>query len=168
MKSKIINHTLLLAILTSILMLPSCSSDDESQPDGNGTNENNAHGTSVTEAPKWAVDESAFEVDITTSMTITMRITGFAHDVTDNDMVAAFAGDECRGTATPIDEEDVADGIFLLNVLASTADTDDSSPSITLRYYSDAAHEVYTSTVIPYQKDGRLGTIDAPYVPTWK
>lgn len=77
-----------------------------------------------------------------------------------DDRIAAFIGDECRGTVNPI----VYDGqyMFLLHIRGNSAE----SERLSLRYYSARKRRVYTcSDLTDFYPNGTYGTINEPMVP---
>ena len=111
--------------------------------------------------PTW----TAIEVpDMSSSMTAVIKVdlkaqypnqaADFVLD--DNDLLAAFSGDLCLGTATP------QDGLFYLFVAGINDDP------VTLRYYSTHYKNLFEATdVFLYVSDDHLGTVAAPYIPAF-
>ena len=111
--------------------------------------------------PTW----TAIEVpDMSSSMTAVIKVdlkaqypnqaADFVLD--DNDLLAAFSGDLCLGTATP------QDGLFYLFVAGINDDP------VTLRYYSAHYKNLFEAKdAFPFQNDAHLGTVAEPFVPTF-
>ena len=78
------------------------------------------------------------------------------YELTADDVVAAFAGNECVGTAEQIN------GLFFLFICAPAADE-----QIAIRYYSSRLKHIYVSELIPFRNDTRLGTVSEPYTPNF-
>ena len=77
----------------------------------------------------------------------------------DNDFVAAFIGDECRGIGNLVKSEDGAKRVYFITVRASA--TEDGS--ITFRYYNTRLSLLYQSkTTVAFQIDGIYGNYDNP------
>ncbi len=87
--------------------------------------------------------------------------------VQENDLLAAFVGEECRGVVSAFKDAENK-WRFNLVVFATSSDTDLSKLQFTLRYYSTAQGGTYTSQPIPYQDNAILGSNTEGFVPTWK
>jgi len=84
-----------------------------------------------------------------------------------NDQLAAFVGEECRGVTTAfMDGENK--WRFNLTVHTTASDTDLSKLQFSLRYYSTKEPGTYTSDPIQYQDNVILGSNTDGFVPTWK
>ncbi|MCR5326583.1 MAG: hypothetical protein K6E37_07555 [Bacteroidales bacterium] len=70
-----------------------------------------------------------------------------------NDLLAAFAGGECIGVASPVDS------LFFLYVTSPLQENDD----IILQYYSYRLRNIFqASSVLHFENDGRLGSVSDP------
>ena len=108
--------------------------------------------------PTW----TAIEVpDMTSSMTAVIKVdlaaqypdkaSDFVLD--DNDLLAAFSGETCLGTATP------QDGLFYLFVAGINNDP------VTLRYYSAHYKNLFEAKdAFPFVNDNHLGTVAEPLI----
>jgi len=85
----------------------------------------------------------------------------------EDDQLAAFVGDECRGVASAFQDAENK-WRFNLTIHATTADEDLSKLQFTLRYYSTKEKGTYTSVPIQYQDNAILGSNTEGFVPTWK
>ena len=114
--------------------------------------------------PEWVAPE---DYDYTSSMTAVIRVdlkaqypdaaADFVLD--DQDLLAAFIGDECCGVATP------QDGLFYLYI--SSPVTDNPSP-VTLRYWSAHYKNLFVaSDAFPFVNDNNQGSYNTPFVPTF-
>ena len=111
-------------------------------------------------SPTWTVPEA---YDYTSSMTAVVKVDlkaqypGKAADwqLNDNDILAAFSGDNCVGASSP------NEGLFFLTIV-------DAEKNITLRYYSVQYKNLFEARdVFPFHNDDHLGTIAEPLVPTF-
>lgn len=81
-----------------------------------------------------------------------------AYQDTVSDVVGAFIGEECRGVSTQ------QDGLFYIMVSGSSSE----NGNIELRYYNARNKYLYQAEErIPFVIDQRIGTTDAPYVPSF-
>lgn len=112
--------------------------------------------------PVWSdPDKSIFP----TSMTAVVRLTPFLERyATENDVMAAFIGDECRGVASRIE----VDGKSLYFVLIKAAD--DEAGNVEFRYYNTHTNMLYRSVAeeVPYEINKVYGTPDAPEYPDFE
>ncbi len=117
-----------------------------------------------TDKPVWSAPT---DYDMTSSMTAVVKVdlsktftadqlAAANYQLTDDDLVAAFAGEECLGVTTP------KDGLFFLYICAPATSTD-----ITLRHYSNALKTILTSEPFTFVGDGHLGTVSEPYTPAF-
>lgn len=115
--------------------------------------------------PSWAASD---EYDYTSSMTAVISINLLdkypeaAKDfvLNDNDLMAAFAGEECLGVAEQID------GLFYLYIAGPKEQ--ESSVSVSLRYYSAHYKNLFVAAdAFTFVNDAAQGTVNAPYVPAF-
>ena len=80
-----------------------------------------------------------------------------------NDLLAAFSGDECLGTASP------QDGLFFLYIAGpSSLQGGDGGRLITLRYYSAHYKNLFEAVnAFPFVNDTQQGTIAEPFKPAF-
>ena len=140
----------LLAALT--LVVSGCKKDKEAEPetfDGNVA------------APTWTAPS---KYDYNSTMTAVIKVDLKAQYPTiaanwkssENDLLAAFAGDQLVGLGNQIEA-----GLYNLMIV-------DAEGEITLRYYSVYYKNLFEAKdAFPYHKDDRLGTPDNPLVPTF-
>ena len=116
------------------------------------------------EQPDWTASSS---YDLASSMTAVVSVdlkaqfptlaTDFVID--ENDLLAAYAGDICMGVIDPD-----ADLFFLYVAAPATG----APAVVTLRYYSAHYKNIfYAKDAFPFRNDTQLGTVNAPYSPTW-
>ena len=110
--------------------------------------------------PTWTAPS---DYDYTSSMTAVVKVdlkaqypekaADFVLD--DNDLLAAFSGETCLGTATP------QEGLFYLYIAGTDEDM------VSLRYYSAHYKNLFEAKdAFPFVNDAHLGTVDEPLVPT--
>ena len=115
--------------------------------------------------PAWSIPS---DYDVTSSMTAVIKVDlkaqypDMAADfvIDSNDLLAAFAGETCLGTATP------QDSLFFLYIAGQTTPT--STPALTLRYWSAHYKNLFEAPdAFPFTNDARLGTADHPFIPAF-
>lgn len=118
----------------------------------------------TTEKPAWSAPA---DYDMTSSMTAIIKVdlteiytpeqlSAANYQLSADDLVAAFSDNECLGVAT------LQDGLFYLFICAPS-----NGSEITLRYYSNALKNIFTTAPITFVSDGHLGSINAPYIPAF-
>lgn len=97
--------------------------------------------------PEWSVVQGD---EIISSMTAVIQVNGL--EASGDDVLAAFAGDECRGVA------DYEDGLYFLYI---------SGPAeqVALRFWSAHYKNVFVSEPFPFVNDSQLGTVGSPFTP---
>lgn len=131
--------------------------------------------TGAVEAPNWELDmEGTAEMPqwtspdnsvYPTSMTAIIRLTPFLEQyVSDDDMMAAFIGNDCRGVADIVKVNGVS--LFFIQVKAS----DDEKGNVSFRYYSKKNKTILTSVAadVPYQVNKVYGTATEPAYPNFE
>ena len=140
----------LLAALT--LVVSGCKKDKEAEPETFNGN---------VAAPTWTAPS---KYDYNSTMTAVIKVdlkTQYPTIAADwksseNDLLAAFAGDQLVGLGNQIEA-----GLYNLMIV-------DAEDEITLRYYSVYYKNLFEAKdAFPYHKDDRLGTPDSPFIPTW-
>jgi len=116
--------------------------------------------------PTWtAVDD----YDYTSSMTAIIRVNlkeqypVGAADFTleENDLLAAFMGETCVGTAT------LQDGLFFLFITGPSSQSEKAN--VTLRYYSAKYSNIFVATdAFDFVNDDSKGTVNAPLEPVFR
>ena len=105
-------------------------------------------------SPQWndVVDVVKPNEKYQTDLTVYIQLPGSISAYTSNeDELAAFRGDECRGIGTLVDD------VWCIRVWGNVGD------NITLRYYSATNKYMYHSTeTIVLKDDEHLGTFDDP------
>lgn len=131
--------------LSAALMLIGCSEDTDPWPKQS--------------APEWRVESPA---SLPNSFSAFIAIPENLHlYATDNDLVAAFINNQCRGVGTLI-----KGGADELSVWAITIrGEEDENGSITFRYYNSRLSFLYEAKQkIPFEPDATFGTYDAPEI----
>ena len=124
----------------------------------------------TTEKPTWTAPANN---DMTSSMTAVVKVdlaAGYTaeqlsaanYQVSEDDIVAAFSGDECLGIAGPLSLRDGQGEVFFLYICAPTNDG-----KVTLRYYSAALKNIFISEPFAFVNDTQLGSVAEPYTPTF-
>ncbi len=114
--------------------------------------------------PAWT---ALADYDMTSSMTAVVKVSlsanytaeqlsAASYQLSTSDIVAAFAGNECLGVATP------QDGLFFLYICAPT-----KGEQVTLKYYSAALKNIFTAEPFAFANDTQLGSVAAPYKPAF-
>ena len=114
--------------------------------------------------PEWTAPA---DYDITASMTAVVavdlsksfseeRLAAAGFSLSTDDLIGAFSGDECLGTAQ------LKEGLFYLFISAPK-----SGGSVTLKYYSATLKNTFMAEPLPFKNDEQLGTVSAPYTPVW-
>lgn len=77
----------------------------------------------------------------------------------DDDLVAAFIEDECRGVGNLVKSDDGSWRVYMITVRGSTTEDRD----IVFKYYSVKLAYLYQAeTVVAFEIDGTYGTFDEP------
>lgn len=130
-----------------------------------GCKDKNAPETFASDQPRptWTAPE---KTDMTSSMTAVVKVdlaaqypeTAADFVLDDNDLLAAFSGETCLGTAQP------QEGLFFLYIAAPVTG---NPSSVTLRYYSAHYKNLFEAVnALTFANDAHLGTIAEPLVPT--
>ena len=106
--------------------------------------------------PSWQSPEA---YDYTSSMTAVIKIEKLAgqtiseSDITADDLLAAFKGENCLGVIAP------QDGYFYLYIAGTEGD-------VSLRYYSAYYKNIFEQkAAFPFRNDTQMGTVAEPFVP---
>lgn len=153
MKKKTYLYSVLCILSVLAVFFAGCK--DQNQPDSFQGN---------VERPTWTAPEVS---DMTSSMTAVIKVdlkaqypnqaADFVLD--DNDLLAAFSGDTCLGTATP------QEGLFFLYIGAPVTGT---PSSVTLKFYSAHYKNIFEAKdAILFTNDAHLGTVAEPFAPTF-
>ena len=105
--------------------------------------------------------------DITSSMTAVIKVdlkaqypeTAADFVLDDNDLLAAFSGETCLGTASP------QDGLFFLYIASPVTG---NPSSVTLRFYSSHYKNIFEAKdAFPYGNEETLGSPTTPLTPAF-
>ena len=118
--------------------------------------------------PTWTAPS---DYDYTSSMTAIVKVdlkaqypdkaADFVLD--DSDLLAAFSGETCLGTASPLD-----DLFFLYIACPSSLQGGDGGRLVTLRYYSAHYKNLFEAKdAFPFVNDDHLGTVAEPLTPAF-
>ncbi len=115
--------------------------------------------------PEWQVSS---DYDYSTSMTVVAEVdltttypelTPKDWQVDTNDLLAAFAGEECIGVTSPVDS------LFFLYITAPSQENE----VITLWYYSSRLCNIFqASTVLQFVNGARHGSVSNPLRPSFE
>jgi hypothetical protein len=109
---------------------------------------------------EWQVNSSEYEYSMTMSASVEFEGTDYGAE---NDYLAAFVNDTCRGVAEATYVEDYSKYMFFLTVFSN----DYSGEEITFKYYSAEGDEVLTGFLKETFTEGNnLGTASDPYLVT--
>ena len=112
--------------------------------------------------PTWTAPEVS---DMSSSMTAVVKVdlkaqypeTAADFVLDDNDLLAAFSGETCLGTAQP------QEGLFFLYIASPVTG---NPSSVTLRYYSAHYKNLFIAAdAFPFRNDDHLGTVAQPLTP---
>ena len=109
--------------------------------------------------PGWTVESpEQYPNSFTAIVSIPENINAYAAD---NDIVAAFIDDECRGVGNLIISENGSWRVYIITVRGSSTE----NRNITFKYYSAQLEYLYQAkTMIAFVIDGTYGTIDNPII----
>lgn len=133
-------------LLVLLLVVAGCTPQEPASLDGN------------VPKPSWAAPAQS---DMTSSMTAVIKIAelrGQAIDpanVGEEDLLAAFVGDECRGIAH------YEDGLFFLYIAGP-------GEKVSLRYWSAHYRNLFVAPDMDFVNDGRPGSAAEPLAPKFK
>ena len=114
--------------------------------------------------PTWTAPEVS---DMSSSMTAVVKVdlkaqypeTAADFVLDNNDLLAAFSGETCLGTAQP------QEGLFFLYIAAPVTG---NPSSVTLRYYSAHYKNLFEAVnALTFANDAHLGTIAEPFKPAF-
>lgn len=133
-------------VLCAVLLLAAGCKDSDKEPVNPYVIPGN------TPDPQWQV---TVDNDMTSSMTVIADIP-FAKSA---GTLAAFIGDDCCGIAKFNDEI----GLYWLYISPAS----NANDNVQLKFYSPKLKRIFVSS-LTFHNDEHLGSISAPYTPTWK
>jgi len=141
------NKSKKLIIALSICIVMFCSCDKDTEP--------------YTEypVPEWTVESPwLMPNSFTAIVAIPDNISIYARD---DDKIAAFINDECRGIGTLVKSEDGTKQVYYITIRASDAE----SGEIIFKYYNARLAYLYQSKqTVAFETDGTYGTYDSPVI----
>jgi len=163
-RKNLILLTLSFVCVAVMTLFSACKKENGTEPEDPTTPQTQPQQTLVSDKarPSWNAPQ---EYDYTSSMTAIVRVDlkaqypELAKDfkLTENDLLAAFSGTTCLGTATPSEED-----LFFLYVVSTEG-------NVTLRYYSGQYKNIFEAKdAFPYRNDTQLGNVAEPFVPAFK
>ena len=140
------NRKLYIILASALLILGGCSSDNENEGEG----KSNVAFTPVDTAPNWAVDWTSndaapdwkdptptkFECSMNMLVELSSLLLPYS---TDDDLLAVFIGDECRGVSRRNVTKD-GDVLFLVHVKGAS---EEAGQPMTMYYYSAGARQLF-------------------------
>jgi hypothetical protein len=155
--------TLILLTLALSTTLWSCKDDEPAPPQL----------PTVVERPSWSIDftsndsrpaweaeqppQGKYQFSMTAAVTLSDYLSQFADE---DDLLAAFVGDECRGAVKPIEYE--GRYLFLLHFRGNSSESD----KVSLRYYSAANKRIYEcKELFGFEPNATFGSIAQPQTP---
>lgn len=136
-------------LLTAVVLLASCSSDDNVETP---TKASNPYDESITgtvnscERPDWKKIQGLSY----SSMSVFIDEYGIPCQLSEGDIVAAFINGECRGVAYPIYDSSQGYWRFNLSVCSTPADEGRSGIKVGIRYYSALNKGFFESVTFDY------------------
>lgn len=108
-------------------------------------------------APGWeVVNTTAYPMSMTAVVQVPEGIRSY---IQDKDEIAAFVGDECRGTGTWVHQGSVSAFFILIHGKAS------EQSKISFRYWNAYKSNIYTTAAfLDFTTDGTYGAADAPQI----
>jgi hypothetical protein len=142
MKKKL-NYLLLIAFC--LVLVTACSNDDDPIPDY------------TQPKPAWKLDQSVnYDATMTSVVVLPNSLQEHAQD---NDLLAVFVGEECRGIASVITQDN--EYYYFLTIKGYY----DEQGKIAFKYYSMSQSYLYTTNAtLEFEPDRILGVIDNPVV----
>jgi hypothetical protein len=130
-------------IVITVFIINSCSEDTEPYP--------------KYPVPDWCIESpELLPNSFTAIIAIPDNINIYA---TDNDKVAAFIDDRCRGVGTLVDDENKR--VYYITIRAN----DDEDGNIIFRYYNSRLSYLYQAKQsVQFETDGTYGTYDSPVI----
>jgi hypothetical protein len=106
------------------------------------------------DAPAWSANPANYSGSMTAVVKLPDNLIQYAQT---DDQLAAFAGEECRGTGTLIKND--ADSAYYVTIHGNA----DEAPAIYFQYYSARNKYLYqTEELFPFETDEVFGVADEP------
>ena len=130
-----------LALCALLLFAVSCNKDSKDEP-----------------SPAPGTQSITVIASVDLSLTYADQVQSTGWTVEEDDLLAAFDGNQCIGMEKP------SKGLFYLYVTPPS-----NGSEVTLMYYSAKLKNLFTaSTTLTYGNDAIIGSVSAPYAPQWK
>ena len=135
----------ILIVTFALLFMGSCSEDEEQ--------------FTTWPEPAWTVaSPEMLPNSFTAVVAIPENLNVYASD---DDKVAAFINDECRGVGNLVEDENTGKRVYFLTIRAN----DTESGSITFQYFNARLSYLYqASHSVDFEPDGTYGSYDSPVV----
>lgn len=167
-KTNIMNRILYVFLASALLVLGGCSSDNDDE----GEKKSNVVFTPVDATPDWAVDwtwndpapdwedpaPTKFECSMNMLVELSSLLVPYS---TDDDLLAVFIGDECRG----VSRRNVINGgevLFLVHVKGAS---EEAGQPMTMYYYSAGARQLFINdfALSSFEPDNLMDRNDKDY-----
>ena len=111
------------------------------------------------DAPRWSVSSyRTYECSMTAILTLPDTLAEYQQQ---NDELALFINDECRGVAERIE---VSSGNYVWMAMIMGNTSENKTQKLYIRYWSCTNKHMYEADTNPmFESDTRLGEVDAPY-----
>ena len=140
--------------ISMLILFSGCKDDKQQQPPSFVSN---------VDKPVWSAPQAT---NMTSSMTAVVKVdletqypkvaADFLLD--DNDLLGAFAGEQCLGVAS------LVDGYFFIYI----NEPEEENSFVTLRYYSAHYRNIFEAEdVFPFRNDDHVGTVAEPFIPAF-
>lgn len=109
--------------------------------------------------PAWGIaSPESLPYSFTAIVSIPENINTYSSD---DDIVAAFIGDECHGIGNLVMSENGTKKVYYITVRGS----DTENRQIVFRYYNSKLSYLYEAiTMVPFEIEGVLGSYDSPFM----
>lgn len=112
---------------------------------------------SMAASPDWNVNAAAYDHSMVVAGGLNLLKTELANE---NNMIAAFVGDECRGVANTTFQEQT--GRYIAYLLIYSNETDEE---VTFKFYNVDDEKIYTvPKTIDFAVNGLIGDLNRPYI----
>lgn len=139
-------------VVSTLVLATSCSNDDTVEP---------KHFT-IDECPQWKAGTDYLPY---TAQLIDIDCATLPAEVSEDDLLAAFIGDECRDVTTPYMDNEKWYADLMVGIHESEEST--AGLMVVLKYYSAKESHIYTSEAFPYVGDDIMVVTDKNQI-KWK
>jgi len=157
---KIINLFFIAGLLFCSI-ITGCSKTGDAPSAGNDNNNSNNNKTYP--APGWqAINAATYAYSMTAVVSIPDSL---QQTVGSTDELAAFIGNECRGSGSYVERGNGLKPVFYVLIKGAA----DEAGSVTFKYYNKKSSFMYSSgDILQFVIDDNYGTVDAPATPGFK